>query len=85
MVPKIGDAYQIHFRFRGGLDGELPKSIWYDSQFSASEYGTRILSEWIGREKFPYPKSLSAVQYSLKCMSNSKDTQYWTFLQGLVS
>ncbi len=82
MVSKIGDAYQIHFRFRGGLDGELPKSIWYDSQFSASEYGTRILSELIGREKFPYPKSLPAVQYALKCMSRSKDSIILDFFAG---
>ena len=82
MVSKIGGAYQIHFRFRGGLDGELPKSIWYDSQFSASEYGTRILSELIGREKFPYPKSLPAVQYALKCMSNSKNITVLDFFAG---
>ena len=82
MVSKIRNSYQIHFRFRGGLDGELPKSIWYDSHFSASEYGTRILSELIGREKFPYPKSLPAVKYSLKCMSYSKDITILDFFAG---
>lgn len=32
----IKGEYQLHFKFRGGLDGEMPKSIWIDSKFSAS-------------------------------------------------
>ena len=82
MCSKIGEAYQLHFRFRGGLDGEVPKSIWNDSFFSASEYGTTIINDILGREKFPYPKSLPAVVYALKCSSNNKKAIILDFFAG---
>jgi len=79
---KIGNNYQLHFRFRGGLDGEVPKSIWYDPKFSASEYGTNIINEILGREKFQYPKSLPAVIYALRCSSSKKNTIILDFFAG---
>ncbi len=82
MCSKIRNKYQLHFRFRGGLDGEVPKSIWYDSKFSASEYGTKIINEILGREKFQYPKSLPAVIYALKCLSDKKDIVILDFFAG---
>ena len=36
-------GWQIYYKFRGGLDGRLPQSIWINSEFSASDYGTKIL------------------------------------------
>jgi len=79
---KIKGEYQIHFKFRGGLDGEMPKSIWYDPKFSASEYGTTLINEILGREKFQYPKSLPAVVYALKCCSNLNDITILDFFAG---
>jgi len=79
---KIKNSYQIHFKFRGGLDGEVPKTIWYDSTFSASEYGTNIINEVLGREKFQYPKALPAVIYALKCCSDLDDVTVLDFFAG---
>jgi len=79
---KIKNVYQIHFKFRGGLDGEMPKSIWYDAQFSASEYGTNIINEVLGREKFQYPKSLPAVIYAIKCCTDLDDVVILDFFAG---
>lgn len=82
IIDKIKDKYQISFRFRGGLDGQMPKSIWTDAIFSASEYGTNILNDLIGREKFQYPKSVEAVIQSLLCMSLKKDIIILDFFAG---
>ena len=78
----IKGVYQLHFKFRGGLDGEMPKSIWYDSQYSASEYGTSVLNELLGREVFSFPKALPAVEYTLKCCSNAKNATVLDFFSG---
>lgn len=78
----IKGEYQLHFKFRGGLDGEMPKSIWVDSQFSASEYGTAVLNQILGREVFSYPKALPAVIHTIKCCSNSKDAIVLDFFSG---
>ncbi len=79
---KVNGEYQLHFKFRGGLDGEMPKSIWTDSKFSASEYGTSILNQILGREVFSYPKALPAVMHTIKCCSNSKDATVLDFFSG---
>ena len=78
----IKDKYQLHFKFRGGLDGEMPKSIWMDPKFSASEYGTSILNQIIGREVFSFPKALPAVAHTIKCCSNSKNAIVLDFFSG---
>ena len=78
----IKGEYQLHFKFRGGLDGEMPKSIWVDSQFSASEYGTSILNQILGREVFSYPKALPAVIHTIKCCTNSKNAMVLDFFSG---
>lgn len=82
IVDNIKGRYQISFRFRGGLDGQMPKSIWTDSRFSASEYGTSVLSELIGREKFQYPKAVDAVMQCIRCMSNKTDCTVLDFFAG---
>ena len=65
---KIKEKMQIYFKFRGGLDGQPPKSIWTDSNLSASDYGSKELSEILNtRETFPYPKSKHAV---IKCIES---------------
>lgn len=74
---------QIYFKFRGGLDGEPPQSIWNDSKFSASEHGTRLLDEILGaKEKFAYPKSPYAVEDCIKIMSKEKKLIVLDFFAG---
>lgn len=70
---KISGTHQIQFKFKGGLDGEPPQSIWTDSKFSASEHGTKILDKILGqREKFNYPKSPYAVKECIRIASDDK-------------
>lgn len=64
---KYGD--QIYFKFRGGLDGEPPQSIWMDPSVSASEHGTRLLNNILGRRE----ASISKITIRCKGMySNCK-------------
>jgi len=74
---------QLYFKFRGGLDGEPPQSIWYGSKFSASEHGTQILDKILGeREKFQYPKSPYAVEECIKSASDDKNAVIVDFFAG---
>ena len=69
-IKPVKGTPQVYFKFRGGLEGQSPKSIWVDKEFSASEYGTKILDNIIGlREIFPFPKSPKAVKQNLKISS----------------
>lgn len=77
------NGMQVYFKFRGGLDGEPPESIWYDSKYSASEYGTKVLENILGkRESFPYPKSPYAVVECIKVCSNKLDSTILDFFAG---
>ncbi|MCX5680270.1 MAG: site-specific DNA-methyltransferase [Candidatus Omnitrophica bacterium] len=77
------NGMQVYFKFRGGLDGEPPESIWYESKYSASEYGTKVLENILGkRESFPYPKSPYAVVECIKVCSNKPDSTILDFFAG---
>lgn len=74
---------QIYFKFRGGTEGEPPRSFWDDKSFSASEHGTQVLDNILGeREKFSFPKSIHAVIDCLKVISNSKNEIYMDYFSG---
>lgn len=80
---KTSNGHQLYFKFHGGLDGEPPQSIWYDSKFSASEYGTQILDKILGeREKFQYPKSPYAVEECIKSASANTNAVVLDFFAG---
>ncbi len=82
-VKEKKGKYQLYYKFRGGLDGQMPKSIWYDSRFSASEYGTQILDSIMGaRETFQYPKSPYAVMESILAGTDRKDAVILDFFAG---
>ena len=50
---------------------EKYKTVWNDKKFDANEYGTKLVSEIIGK-KFPFPKSLYTVKECLEatCKNN---------------
>ena len=82
-VKNTRNGNQIYFKFRGGLKGETPKSIWTDTKFSASEYGTQILDEILGeREKFLFPKSPHATAECIKAASDKKNAVILDFFAG---
>jgi len=77
------NGLQVYFKFRGGLDGEPPESIWYDSKYSASEYGTQILDNILGkREAFQYPKSPYAVMECIKVATTNKNAIILDYFAG---
>lgn len=80
-TPRNG--LQLYFKFRGGLDGKRPQSIWVDPEFSASDYGTKILDSILNeREKFNFPKAPEAVKRSILSMSNNKNAIVLDFFAG---
>ena len=77
------NGLQVYFKFRGGLDGEPPESIWYDSKYSASEHGTQILDNILGkREAFQYPKSPYAVMECIKVATTNKNAIILDYFAG---
>lgn len=82
-VQETKNGYQIYFKFRGGLDGKQVPSIWSESKYSASEHGTRVLDNILGkRELFSYPKSHFAVMDNLLSMTNEKEATILDFFGG---
>ena len=80
---KTNYGYQIYYKFKGGISGEPPKSIWSESKYSASEHGTKILYDILKeRESFPYPKSIFSVIECLKIMTNNKNSLFLDFFAG---
>ncbi len=83
IVKENKNGFQIYFKFRGGLDGRLAQSIWYDSKFSASEYGTKILDTILGkREQFQYPKAPEAVKEAILAACDKKSGVILDFFAG---
>lgn len=77
------NGYQVYFKFRGGLDGRLAQSIWYDAKFSASDHGTKTLDKILNkRELFQYPKSPHAVKESILAATDKKDALVLDFFAG---
>jgi adenine-specific DNA-methyltransferase len=82
-VKKIKNNYQVYYKFKGGLDGKRPQTIWTEAHFSASDYGTKILDTILGkRELFQFPKAPEAVKQSILSMSNNKKAIILDFFAG---
>ena len=59
-----------------------PKSVWNQTSHNASEYGSTLLNEIIGK-RFEYPKSLYAVEDVLRmCTGDKKDALVIDFFAG---
>lgn len=72
-----GNPY-VYVKARINEQGTLPRTIWADSKYSASDYGTNLLKEMFpGEQAFSFPKSLHAVEDALMVMGmreNKKST-----------
>ena len=42
-------------------EGKKPKTLWYESGYSATTYGTKLLIDILGEQIFSYPKALKLV------------------------
>jgi adenine-specific DNA-methyltransferase len=82
-VKNIAGAWQLYFKFRGGLDGKMVQSMWIESEYSASDYGTRILDGILGkREQFSYPKAPRTVSDNILAMSDARDCKVLDYFGG---
>lgn len=83
IIKETTNGLQVYFKFRGGLEGQQPKSIWYEPKFSASEYGTKEVDRLFGmRELFSYPKAPKAVEEAIKISSANKEAIILDFFSG---
>lgn len=58
----------------GGRQMTTGKSIWFRPQHAANLYGTQLVKAFLGGRAFPYPKSLYAVEDSLRFAVANKPT-----------
>lgn len=49
-----------------------PKTVWQESRHSAGDYGTKMLSSLLPARRFPFPKSLYAVEDAVRFFVQSK-------------
>ncbi|MEH6540090.1 site-specific DNA-methyltransferase [Halopseudomonas sp.] len=62
---------------------ENPKTMWNKTSHSASEYGSSLLRQLIPARQFPFPKSLYAVEDTLRFfVGNKKDAVILDFFAG---
>lgn len=60
-----------------------PKTVWNEVSHSASEHGSGLLLNFLPNRKFPYPKSLYAVEDALRiCLSSNKNATILDFFSG---
>lgn len=66
-VVSTSNGLQIYRKYRPNYDGALPGTWWDSTSYSASESGTKLLRDLFGiQSDFSYPKSIFAVEDSLK-------------------
>ena len=66
-IPRGGNP-QVYYKYRENKQGTTPLTMWIDSRFSATEYGTNVLKNLFGNTSFSYPKSIFAVEECLTVM-----------------
>ena len=72
---KIEDGVvTIYYKFRPDSEGVLPLTNWIDAKYSATEHGTGVLKKLFKQhDVFSYPKSVFAVEESLKVSGATED------------
>lgn len=70
----------IYIKNRPSEDGAVPPTLWTDAKYSATEHGTKVLKDLgFSTTEFSYPKSIYAVEDSLKMMgASNSDTRTFT-------
>ncbi len=54
-------------------EGKKPKTMWYESIYSATSYGTKLLLDILGNQIFSYPKSINLVKDALRFWVTNND------------
>jgi adenine-specific DNA-methyltransferase len=67
-------VWTVYYKYRPSNSGVLPTTMWIDSKFSATEHGTGVLKKLFKQhDAFSYPKSVFAVEESLKVCGAAED------------
>lgn len=67
--PDQSGSPYVYVKARINEQGTLPRTIWSDSKYSASDYGTNLLKDMFpGEQAFSFPKSIHAVEDTLMVM-----------------
>ena len=74
--------YAVYIKSRMNDEGMLPLTVWDDTKYSSTEYGTNLLIELFGEKIFDYPKSIHAVIDCLRIASEKKDALILDFFSG---
>lgn len=53
--------YEVYVKSRINNEGMLPLTVWDETKYSSTEYGTNYLTKLLGKRYFDYPKSIFAV------------------------
>ena len=81
-IVKRGNKYVLYKKYRIGL-GKKPTTIWQGSRYMASIHGASLLTKLLnGNDKFQFPKSLFAVEDSIKIMTTDKNAIILDFFAG---
>ncbi|MBB05865.1 MAG: site-specific DNA-methyltransferase [Pseudooceanicola sp.] len=58
------------------VEGKLsrPSTVWREKSHSAGDYGTKLVSAFVPSRKFPFPKSLYAVEDSIRFFVEAHDS-----------
>jgi adenine-specific DNA-methyltransferase len=63
--------WQVYRKYRPNEEGALPGTWWDDAKYSATESGTKVISDLFGeRELFSYPKSIHLVEDCLRVLDS---------------
>lgn len=79
---RVNDAWEIYRKYRPNQTGALPGTWWDSPKYSASESGTKVLKDMMGREVFSYPKSIHAVEDCLRASGLSDEDLVLDYFGG---
>jgi len=71
IVSRSNDGV-VSLAYAAGVKAKLPKTVWNVTLHSASEHGTKLITNLIGEKKFSFPKSLYAVKDTIRCVVANK-------------
>jgi adenine-specific DNA-methyltransferase len=74
--------FAVYVKARMNQEGMLPLTVWDDTKYSSTEYGTNFLTELMGKRYFDYPKSIYTVIDSLKVANAIPETLVLDFFSG---
>ena len=67
-IEEHGERIEVLLR----RETEPPKTMWFNTEYNAEAYGTKLIKEIIGKGRFSYPKSLYAIKDSLAMVVSGK-------------